>query len=163
MSGQTTLSFWQLLALSVGPVTLTALVAFVGPMLLERRKQQAEARKRRAEKLEELIETLYQHDHWLESTRDKYTFGNDIKLDMAPLMLAQALVLLHFPSLKEKMDELFMAARRYEAWCIKAGRMRVAKEANFTDGFDDVYQPYLNALGKMVSTTAEFGRKELGS
>lgn len=65
MGGQTTLAFWQLLLLSVGPATLTAAVALLGPYLLEGRKQEAERKKKRAEKVEELIGALYEHDHWL--------------------------------------------------------------------------------------------------
>lgn len=161
MSSQTTLSFWQLLAVALLPAFIAATVGVLSPLVVEWRKQAAEARKRRTEKLEELIEVLYEHDHWLEIMRDKYTFGSDIRLGPAPIKLAQALVLLHFPSLKKKMADLYMAAQQYEKWIVGAGRKRMANEQNFTDGFDEIYLPYIKTLDEVVSDVVAIGRKEI--
>jgi len=43
---------------------------WLGPWLLERRKEKADKKKRRAEKFEELVTALFEYEHWLDVMRD---------------------------------------------------------------------------------------------
>jgi hypothetical protein len=48
---------------------------WLGPWLVERRKEVAEKKKIRTEKFEELVATLFEYEHWLDGFRDSQMFS----------------------------------------------------------------------------------------
>ena len=162
MGGQTTLAFWQLLLLSVGPAFLTACVALGAPLLLEGRKQDAEKRKKRGEKLEELIAALYELSHWLDKNKSINVFGKDLDLELTPLSKIEAITSIYFPQYKPTVAILSLRAEEYNLWTVQAGQKRLNKEANFTENFKEVYTPYATALTKLKDELTSFGQKEFG-
>lgn len=163
MGGQTTLAFWQLLLVALGPATLAAAVAIFSPILLEGRKQATETRKKRAEKLEELIRCLYEYDHWLDERKNERVFGSHNSARVTPLSQVQSIIYIYFPDLQERAAELYQQALVYEKWMIKVGGLRVQNNDINTDGFNEVYEPYLRIFRKLLSEITTVGQTEFRS
>jgi hypothetical protein len=163
MAGQTTLAFWQLLLLAIGPATLTAIVALLGPLLLEGRKRRAETRKTRIEKLEGLIQAAFEFDHWLSEGRNKTVFGAEREIGASPISKIQGTVQIYFPVLRDSVNDLYDKACSYQMWILDAGKKRLDGDIkNLNEGFRDVFAPYRDSLNQFLSEAAALGRKELG-
>jgi hypothetical protein len=160
MSGVTTLSFWQLFLVTLGPAALTACVAFVAPFLLEKRKQEAEKKKRREDKLEEFIEVLYQHEHWLDEKKNARVFGEKTVLGVTPLSRIQAIASIYFNQFKAGIENVAKQAQGYELWMAEAGKKRLNGEADYTAGFPGAYLPYQSSLTELLESIRVYAQKE---
>lgn len=126
--------------------------------------ERAETRKRRIEKLEELIEVIYEYDHWLDIQRGIKIFGNDGVSTLTPISRAIALAAIHFPQFNTMIKELDLVASKYELWMLERGSQRVAGNvANLTDGFEEVHQPYLNKRSEVITSLKEYAKSEFGT
>ncbi len=150
MSGQTTLAFWQLLLLTLGPATLAAGVAILAPIILEGRKQRAEAHRRRADKLEELIRALYEYDHWIDQMRNERVLGAKVDPGITPLSKIHAIIDIYFPPLHQKLAPLTAAAFQYEKWAVAAAQKRLKNAPDLLDGFEEFAGPYHNAFAAFL-------------
>jgi hypothetical protein len=90
-------------------ITLTAVVVggvltgWLGPSLLEGRKQDAEKRKRRAEKFEEPVTAVYEFDHWVDHSRRIAVFGEESSMTkVSPMAEIQAISAAYFPQLENQ-------------------------------------------------------------
>src|SRR5258707_14095689 len=95
---------------SLWPIVLTGVFTLVGSLggigvglvgaarrdaALERR----EARKRRADKFEELVAAVYEFDHWLSSLRERDAFGmGDTRNTVSPFAKVQSISSVYFRS-----------------------------------------------------------------
>lgn len=161
MTGQTTLTFWQLLAVALGPASLAALVAIVAPLVLDARKQAADLKRKRIEKLEELIKYLYEYDHWLNNNQTKYLFKKDMELDVTPMAKIKSIVYMYFPEFIGDLIRFEVLGSSYELWCAKAGRARNAGNKDYTEGFTEMYEPYSKNLRDFIDRLAEYSKQNL--
>jgi hypothetical protein len=141
------------------------MVALLAPFLLEDRKQKAEKRKRRAERLEGLIQDLYEYHHWLEIKRLVNAFGEEHDPVPSPLPKAETTINIYFHSFKPSLAEMYKAANQYYLWTLQVGKKRLARQMddNFLEGLDEAYGPYTRAHQKLINEIVEFGRKEFGN
>src|SRR5262245_22191134 len=128
------------------PVIVGGLIAIVagliGPPFLHHLQQKAEKKRRRAEKFEELIATLYEHDHWLTAMASVRLFGGEEIKVVSPMAKVQAISSVYFPEFEEKITQLDAAGDQYELWTMKARQKRLANDPTFADGSAETYKPY---------------------
>jgi hypothetical protein len=160
MTSPTTLELMQPVMLAVGPSLITGAVALFAPMLLDRRRQSIEAKKLRAQKFEELMEALYDYDHWVDRHRRKYASGADIEIGASPIHKLEALTSIHFPIFRDRLDVMETEAMRYVSWTVDAAEKRLEKLPSFMDGFRGAYEPYRQAFRKLVVGVGELGHSE---
>lgn len=161
MGGQTTLSFWQLLLLSMGPAAIAAAVAILAPMLLESRKRRTERWVLRWQKLEELLDAMSSCDEWLEDAKDINALGKPGRVRTSPLAKISALSTIYFPQFKAEVDHYDLAAREVLIWSLDAGKRRLNGEREFTVGYEQVYTPFAKASHKLHNLITDYGRAEL--
>src|SRR5262245_24706633 len=114
----------QLLSVLLGGV-LGLAGGVIAPWMLETRKQEAEKKKKRVEKFEELIAIVHEHHHWLDIARSVRTFGKETILAVSPMTKGLAIVTIYFPELYEDMKGLDLAGGEFEKWQFAAGQKRM--------------------------------------
>src|SRR4051794_23429816 len=91
------------------PVIVGGLIAviggLVGPPFLHRMQVKADTRKRRAEKFEELVGALYEHNHWLDMHKNIKLFANEGVLPVSPMGKVQAIISVYFPQFRTQINE----------------------------------------------------------
>jgi hypothetical protein len=156
----TTMEIWTAVFGLLG-VTLGGLLTPLGGWALDARKEASEKKKKRAEKLEELVAALYEHKHWLDTVRKLRVFGGDAPEGMSPFAKIEGIVTVHFPSLLPKLAELEAASDDYELWMITAAQKRLAAKGKADiEGFDDAYKPYMQKLGGLLKAIREYAKSE---
>jgi len=132
----------------------------VGPWLIENRREKSERKKRREQKLEELVAAIYEHKHWLGTMRQIRVFGAQEAETISPFTKVEAIATVHFPNFLEKLGELERATDAYELWMLRAGQRRLQSGQPQTDGFDDVFRPTLTALRAALQDIREYAKNE---
>ena len=126
------------------------LIAMVGNWALETRKQEAEKRKKREEKLVDLVAALYEHKHWLGLVQQYRVLGDTDNAGMSPFARAEAIATVYFPEFLVVLADLETVSRSYELWMIAAAQKRMATGTVDTSGLDAVYKPYLQKLSVIL-------------
>lgn len=159
MEGSATLSFWQLFLLALAPAVVAALVAVLAPLVSGYWQEQAEQRKRRAEKYEALIAALFQHKHWLERAINAHIF-REYEVDATPMATVFAIANAHFPEFTDDIQALDLASDRCESALLDAGMVRL-KEGKFSpEALTPSRNEYVKLYLKLQSRLREYARKE---
>ena len=136
-----TAAIFALLGTIVGGV-----IAMVGNWALETRKQEAEQRKKREEKLVDLVAALYEHKHWLGLVQNNRMFEGKENAGISPFVKAEAIATVYFPEFLSGLAELDIVSQSYELWMFAAARNQRATGSIDNDGLDAVYKPYIQKL-----------------
>lgn len=144
----------------LGGVLLGGMLAVVGPWIAESHKNKAEKKKRRVEKLEELVAALYEHKHWLGKVRSIRVIGVDGVESDSPFSKVEAIATAHFPHLRPKIGELDATAEGYEHWMLEAGQKRLATGKPDTSGMAAVYKPYAAKLREVLRLAEDYAKAE---
>jgi hypothetical protein len=165
MNSGVTLSFVQLLLLGAVPAIITGIVGlaagFLGPWWLQRRKEAAEKKQKRAEKFEELVAALYEHRHWLDEREDIRAFGAEGKLGVSPLGKVLAICDAHFPEIRASINRVRNTATDYELVMSKAGRRRLDNDEKFAEDIPAAFTVYARSLHDVTEELRNFAKKEL--
>ena len=156
MAGQTTLEFWQLMLLALGPAAIAAGVAIVSPMFLESRRQEADRKRRRGEKLEELVSAVYQAGEWLERARNMNVFGNELDDPTSPLGRIDTLTNVHFPQFNRLARVLDATARRHFIWTLEARQKRLANDPAYDEGMTETHQAFIEASKQFAEALTSY-------
>jgi hypothetical protein len=122
-----------------------------------------DARKRRADKFEELFAALYEFDHWLENIRlNRVTSGSIIRADtVSPLAKVQSISSVYFPQFDGAIVELESTADQYYGWSCRAGQKRLAgKIQQISEGFEEVIGPYMKKREALFDALRKFAHDE---
>jgi hypothetical protein len=169
MSNSLTLSYTQLIILAVAPVLLGGLIgvtgSLLGPWLLEGRKEAAEKKRRRAEKFEELVATVYEHEHWLDTMKNIRLFGYQDRTVVSPFAKIQSISSVYFPEFDKRIEELNKCASHYETWMLKAAVKRTAKDFaenrdGLIEGAVEAYNPYIVQRGTLLRELKDYAKRE---
>jgi hypothetical protein len=166
MTGGVTLSFWELIFLAIAPAFVGGLIAVasgvVGPWWLEARKEIADKKRKRAEKFEELVGAVYEHEHWLEIKRDIRAYGSGGDIKLSPLAKIAAISAVYFPVFGKKISELIVASLGYEVWMSKAAMERLkGNAAGMEEGLTEAYGPYIKAHNELLDELKKYARENL--
>ena len=99
---------------------------WLGPWLIEGRKERAEQKKRRADKFEDLVGAVYEFDHWLDIKRGIALGGTDSEPTVSPFAKIQAIAAAYFPQFDPLIQELERKSAPYVVWIETAGFKRVS-------------------------------------
>ena len=121
MTDTAMVSMWSTLVPVMVGGAIGLVGGWLGPMLVERRKEVAEKKKKRAEKFEELVTALYEHKHWLDTMENIRVFGSEEKPPVSPFARVQAISNVYFSEFETQVEELKKLASEYEAWMSTRG------------------------------------------
>jgi hypothetical protein len=155
---------------SVGALIVGAAIALVSVAItnatnlwIKRGERRHEEKKRRAEKFETLVETVYEYDHWLDVDRDITAHGQPGEIKMSPLAKIEAIAAVHFPQFSESVKALGRAGLGCQSWSLEAGQKRRAgggvQEIN--DGYQVALEPYMLARNALLEELKKFAAKGL--
>lgn len=150
---------------SLWPVIVGGLIGLAGgiagPPLSHWLNERSSNRKKRAEKLEELIGYIYAHDHWLSRMRSIRAFGAQDTEDPTPLPKASAIAAIYFPQFATALSELSLATSNYEVWMFEAAQKRLRGNIQkLSDGHPAAYEPYMRKREDVLNTLREFAKSE---
>ena len=118
-------------------------------------------RKKRAEKLEEMIGYIYAHDHWLNVLRNIRVFGEEDNRELKPLPKAMAISAIYFPELSDEFAALDLTCSQYEVWMLAGAKKRLdGNIQGLTDGNEEAYRPYMQKREDLLSKLKVFAASE---
>lgn len=138
---------------SLWPVIVGGLIAMGGVLItnvstffLSFRQASLERKKRRAEKFEELVTSVYAYDHWLETRFNINVLGKDETIDASPFARLEATSALYFPSYMFQIKNLKDTSYAFIRWTEDARIKRIHNtpitNIEIDDGMTKLYKPY---------------------
>jgi hypothetical protein len=110
--------------LTLGGTVAAAIVSTIRDEVQKRR----DARKRRADKFEELVAAVYEFDHWLSGVRSRDAFGQgEAPHTVTPFAKVQSISAVYFPQFDEAVRELDAAATSLRLPSMRRRRRDLAK------------------------------------
>jgi hypothetical protein len=152
MAGDT--SLWQ--SIVVGAFTIGGVIATAaGTAIRDGAQQRREAKKRRADKFEELVAAVYEFDHWIDDARRRDLHDDEgIPQTVSPFAKVQSISAIYFPQFGKLVLELDATSSQYVGWMYKA------KEQKVIDGFKEAYKPYMEKRQALLRTLQDFASEE---
>jgi hypothetical protein len=112
---------------------------FVGPWFLQKAKDASDREKHRAEKFEELVQTVYEHRFWLNSVKNIRVFGEARDEPPSPFAKLESIAMVYFPQFLPSITELDRLSDAYEIWMHEAAKKRLANQiTTLGDGLMEV-------------------------
>ena len=151
---------------SLAPVVVGGLIGiaggWLGPWLLEARKQAAEKKKKRAEKFEELVGAVVEHYHWIGALRFFTISGQGSLPTLSPITKIEAIASTYFPEFEGLVRQFDAASNNYEIWLLGTGRKRVQNEPGYENltGHDEVVTKYIDKRAELLMELKRFARRE---
>jgi hypothetical protein len=157
---------------SLWPIILTGLftlggslggigVGLVGAARREAAQERRDAKKRRADKFEELVAAVYEFDHWLDGIRQRDAFGRENVPDtVSPFAKLQSISAVYFPQFSGSIGELDIASGQYRVWIYNTEQLRLAKATLLMAGFDGAFNPYAVKREALLEALKKFAHDE---
>jgi hypothetical protein len=139
-----------------------AIVAgFVGPFFIQRAKDAADKKRKRAEKFGELVAAVVEHFHWFAAMRYFFIAGQGSEPTLSPITKIQAIVTTYFPEFESLVQQFDSASNQYEIWILDMGQKRVRNETGYEKlvGHDEVVTKYTDARKKFLDELKHFARR----
>ncbi|RXH23670.1 hypothetical protein XH99_29795 [Bradyrhizobium nanningense] len=155
---------------SLWPVVVGGLLTLAGTaagsvvtIIREIAQHRREAKKRRADKLEELVAAIYDFDHWLDGIQSRRAYGEqDVPVTVSPFAKLQAITSIYFPRFSIMVAELDIAASQRQVWISQAAGKRLDNDiANLNIGQSEAYRPYAEEREALLAALGKFAREEL--
>jgi hypothetical protein len=89
------------------------LAGTIGTFIRDWAQQRREAKKRRAEKYEELVAAVFEFDHWVDRQRRRLVKLEDIPETVDPFGKVQSISSVYFPKFSKSIDEMDAASSKY--------------------------------------------------
>jgi hypothetical protein len=103
-------TLWTLVSVALGGA-----IGLAASWLIENIKEKNERKKKRAEKLEELVAAVYEFDHYLDRYKNITTYGDPGEEGLSPMSKMEAIATVYFPEFLEKISEVRVTALRYQS------------------------------------------------
>jgi hypothetical protein len=136
---------------------LIAMSSAVIVLLFQSRK---ETKKRRAEKFEELVSAVYEHDHWIDSLRRIYVVKLDGEIKVSPFAKIRAISDIYFPQFRKEIEELDTAAKAYRQWMYEVAQHAPENKAELLVGHQNAVGPYMERQNALHAALRAFSRRE---
>jgi len=151
--------------LALLPVVVGGLIgiiaASVGPYLMQRAKDAADKKRKRAEKFEELVGAVYEYDHWIDTTRGIRVVGFEGAITVSPFAKIHAISDIYFPQFERAVEELRTAGHAYVMWMLEAAQNRPQKDtldASLAE-HETVVRPYMEKRNALLTELRSFARR----
>jgi hypothetical protein len=155
-------SLWSVVVTAVltGSFTLGGIgVGMVGTARRDAAQDRREAKKRRADKFEELVAAVYDFEHWLEGIRARVLQKvQGVPDTVSPFAKVQSIAAVYFPQFNELVHQLDVVSSRYVAWVYnpqEAAGFGVSEPLEFVD----VYQPFVEKREALLDALKNFARE----
>jgi hypothetical protein len=162
MTDTTTVSMWStLIPVMVGGV-IGLVGGWLGPWLVERRKEVAEKKKKRAEKFEELVAAVVEHGLWIKALSYFTISGHGSEPPLSPMTKIEAIGSTHFPEFDVLVREFDSVSNKYEIWIYDMGQKRVRNEPGYESlpGHGEVLKNYMDKRAEFLMELRNFARRE---
>jgi hypothetical protein len=138
------------------------IAGLVGPYCIQRAKDAADKKRKRAEKLEELIAAVVEHFHWISAFRYFTISGQGSEPTLSPITKVQAITGTYFPEFDVLVQQLDSASNEYEKWILSIGQKRVRNERGYEKlvGHDEVLKAYTEKQQAFLTALRRFARRE---
>lgn len=135
--------------------------SFVGPFFLQRLKDAADKKRKRAEKFEELVAAVAEHYHWFATMRFFIISGQGSQPTLSPITKIQAITGTYFSEFEDLVQKLDSASNDYEIWILDTGQKRLRNEPGYEKltGHDEVVTKYTDARKQFLKKLNRFGRQ----
>jgi hypothetical protein len=150
------MALWEVLL----PVIVGGGLTLAGGHYLQTLQSKTEKQKRRAEKFEELVTAVYEHERWLGDMRNHRIFGEPSPETLSPLAKVHAISIAYFPELGNDIEQLESAARDYEMWMLDAAQKRIASGNADTSGHQEAVRAYVGAMKDLLLALRSVSRQE---
>jgi hypothetical protein len=136
--------------------------SFVGPFFLQRLKDAADRKRKRAEKLEELVSAVSEHLHWIGALRFFAISGLGSQPSVSPMTRIEGIVSTYFPEFELLTRQFESASNVYEMWILSIGQKRVRNEPGYEElvGHDEVSGKYTDKRVEFLMALKLFARRE---
>lgn len=158
----TATSVWNgLLLVGVGGA-IGILSGVIGPYFIQRRKDVADRKRKRAEKFEELVAAVVEHYHWMATMRFFFVSGQGSQPTLSPITKIEAIVSTYFPQFEMLVRQLDSASNEYEIWILSTGQKRIGNEPGYEKltGHDEVLTKYTDKRMDFLVELKRFARRE---
>jgi hypothetical protein len=134
----------------------------IGPLMLERRKEASEKKKKRAEKFEELVAAVVEHYQWIGALRFFAISGQGSLPTLSPITKIEAIASTYFPEFEGVVRQFETVSNNYEIWILSTGQKRVRNEPGYENltGHDDVVTKYTDKRAEFLMELKRFARRE---
>jgi len=128
-------------------------------LTLESQKHEREKRKKKAEKLEELVSELYAHEHWVAALSNNVELGKDDiitalgRLPPPPISKMLAISNIYFPGLQEPIQAFSKLAATHVKSIVHKGQL------NF-DRSNDLFRQHNEAVKHLEKLIRDYARRE---
>jgi hypothetical protein len=135
---------------------------WLGPWLLERRKEKAERKKIRAQKFEELVGAVVEHYHWITAKQFLVIAGQGSEPNLSPMIKIEAITSTYFPEFTMLVRKLDSTSNGYERWIFDMGQRRIRNEPGYENlpGMDEVLTKYTDTRADFIMELKLFARRE---
>jgi hypothetical protein len=133
---------------------------FFGPWFLERRKETAEKKRKRAEKFEELVAAVYEHDHWIDTLRRIHVLQFEGEITVSPFAKIQAISDVYFPQFEKAVEDLATAALAYRMWMYEVAQHKPETKEELYAGHKKIVEPYMQKQKALLAVLKTFARQE---
>jgi hypothetical protein len=136
--------------------------SFVGPFFLQRLKDAADKKRKRAEKFEELVGAVAEHYHWIGALRFFAISGQGNLPPPSPITKVEAIASRYFPEFAGLVRQFDSASNFYEMWILGVGQKRVRNEPRYENlaGQDEVLTKYTDKRAEFLAELRSFARRE---
>src|SRR5260370_2718701 len=144
----------------------TLIGSFVGPLVLEWRKQVTEKKKKKAEKLEELVYVIYEHHHWLQRLYLINVRGATLEMSLSPFAKIEAMTHIYFPQFDTPLKNFAAAATTYQELMLRNApilqQLDLSIEAHVTvnTGFIEARADYLQCGNIFLDELKSYAKSE---
>jgi ABC-type nitrate/sulfonate/bicarbonate transport system substrate-binding protein len=160
MTNPTTAVTWSSEFLKIFPVVAGGLLAVFGGMLSQYLTYRLNANRDKAkikrEKLEALVQNLYEHADWLDDKRNKLVYSTESHDDPSPLEKAWMLQKLYFPQLEDALQALAKAALPLATHCMQQRQAQLQDRNAWIASYQpDVYMDLYRTYRSFFLTTVQ--------
>ena len=146
------------------PVVVGGLIGIiaglVGTYFIQRAKDAADKKRKRAEKFEELVGAVVEHLHWINTMRNFRTFGIGSEPAMSSVAKIQAISDTYFPEFEDLVQQLYTASTDYEIWSSRAAQKKLRSEPEYMAGHENIVKTYMEKREALLTALRNFARRE---
>jgi hypothetical protein len=132
----------------------------VGPPFLHHLQRRAEKKKKRAEKFEELVAAVYEHDHWIDNLRRIYVINFEGEIRVSPFAKIHAIADIYFPQFEKAIVELGTAAKEYRMWMYEVAQNKPETKTELYAEHQKVVMPYMQKQDALLAELRTLARRE---
>lgn len=137
------------------------IIGLIGPAIRDTLQFHEERRRRRAEKFEELVKSIYEFDHWVDTERTRALGGAAAEPSVSPFAKIQAIASLYFPQFDPLVRELDRGTANYRVWIETANFKRTSGQlAALPDGLAEAMKPYNDARDRLTEELSRFAQRK---